>query len=104
VIDSSSAVMVINRAVPVAVNVTGEPLSPVDAAVSWLAPIVVPKVQTGDVATPLASVVTTAGEPGAPNEPATAVNVTDTPATELPAESRTITDGAIGSVALIVAV
>ena len=57
----------------------------------------VPSVQTGEVAIPFASVVTVAGDPGAANEPFTAVKTTETPDTGFPAESRMTTDGAVAT-------
>jgi hypothetical protein len=71
-------------AAPVAVNVTGEPESDPDVAVSVFAPAVSPRVHAGDVAMPSeSSVVTVVGVPTEPPPLATA-NVTDTPATMLP--------------------
>jgi hypothetical protein len=70
-------------AVPVAVNVTGEPVNEPDAAVSVFVPAVVAKVHAGEVAIPSEFVVTIAGESGPAREPVTAVNVTDVPCTTL---------------------
>ena len=81
-------------AVPVAVKVMGEPLNDPLVAVSVLAPAVVPKVQTGLVATPVLSVLTAPLEANEPPPVATA-KVTDTPLTALPSASVTLTDGAV---------
>ena len=81
-------------ATPVALKVRGEPESPVAVAVSVLLPEVVPKVQVGEVAIPLALVVTGADEPSKPPPDATA-KMTLTPLTGLPLLSLTITEGAV---------
>ena len=74
--------MVAESGVPVALNVSGLPASPVEVAVSVLAPAVVPSSQEPTAATPLAFVVafTAVAEP----PPEATANVTDTPETELP--------------------
>src|SRR5207253_10114888 len=82
-------------AVPVAVNVTGLPVSPVATAVNLLAPAVVLRVQLPTVAIPLASVVWFA--PVMVPLPAATANVTATPDTGLPLASLTMTDGGIGT-------
>ena len=82
--------------VPVAVKVRGEPVRPVAVAVSVLLPAVAPKVHVGEVAMPLAFVVTVVGEPSEPPPVATA-KVTLTPLTGLLLESFTITDGAVAT-------
>jgi hypothetical protein len=81
-------------AVPVAVNVTGLPVSPVAVAVSEFGPAVEPRVQDVTVAIPLAPVVTGVVGTTVPPPDATA-NVTATPPTGLPCVSRTITEGSI---------
>ena len=68
---------------PVAVKVTGDPVRPVEVAVSVFEPAVVPSVQAGDVAMPDASVVTVPDEASEPPPEATA-NVTDVPCTGFP--------------------
>jgi hypothetical protein len=79
---------------PVAENVTGLPVSPFTAAVSVLAPAVVPSVQLVSVATPLAFVTTVAGLAGlvVPAPPVT-VNTMLTPITGVPVASVTFTLG-----------
>jgi hypothetical protein len=89
-------------AVPVAVKVTGEPLRLPLVAVSVLAPAVVPRVQAGLVAMPALSVVTAPVEANEPPPVATA-KVTDTPLTALPCASVTLTDGAVATAVLTVA-
>ena len=89
-------------AVPVAVKVMGEPLNDPLVAVSVLAPAVVPKVQAGLVAIPTLSVVTALLEAIEPPPVATA-KVTDTPLTALPCASVTLTDGAVATAVLTVA-
>src|SRR5881396_1300306 len=81
-------------AVPVAVNVTGLPVSPLAVAVSVLVPAVVPSVQLPTLAMPLALVVWLA--PVMLPLPGATANVTVTPPTGLPPPSFTITDGWIG--------
>src|SRR5213594_1947769 len=83
-------------AVPVAVNVTGLPVSPLAVAVSVLVPAVVPSVQLPTLAMPLALVVWLA--PVMLPLPGATANVTVTPPTGLPPPSFTITDGWIGTV------
>src|SRR5437764_1401110 len=83
-------------AVPVAVNVTGLPVSPLAVAVSVLVPAVAPSVQLPTLAMPLALVVWLA--PVMLPLPGATANVTVTPPTGLPPPSFTITDGWIGTV------
>src|SRR5882724_8813533 len=89
-------------AVPVAVKVTGLPLSPGEVAVSVFAPAAVPRVQLPTVAIPLAPVVCVA--PVMLPLPAAAANVTETPDTGFPFASRTITEGAVATAVFTVAV
>ena len=89
-------------AVPVAEIVSGEPANPAEVTRSVFAPASVPKVQTGLVAMPVLSVVTTPLETKVPDPLATA-NVTDTPLTALPWASVTFTDGAIATAVATVA-
>jgi hypothetical protein len=84
-------------ATPVAVNVTGLPVRPVDVAASVLLPAVVPIVQLPTVAIPLASVVWV--PPVREPPPEATANVTLTPATGLLLTSFTITEGAVETVA-----
>ena len=80
--------------VPVALNVTGLPLSPAAVAVTVFAPAVAPSVQLVNVAIPLAFVLTLAGVAGTITPPPTVrVNVTTTPLTGLPPLSVTLTLG-----------
>src|SRR5262245_54483307 len=90
--------------VPVAVNASGLPVSPVDAALSVFAPAVVPSVQLVSAAMPLALVAIVAGDAGVivPPPPVT-VNVTFTPLTGLLKASRTNTDGSVGRIVPTVA-
>src|SRR5947208_12087088 len=81
-------------AVPVAMKVTGLPVSPDAAAVSVFAPTVVLRVQLPTVAMPPASVVWLA--PVMLPFPGVTAKVTATPDTGLPLASLTITDGGIG--------
>src|SRR5690606_25292746 len=81
-------------AVAVAVNGTGDPVSPALVALSVFAPAVVPSVHAGAVAMPAASVTTVPLSPSEPPPDATA-KVTLTPATGLPLMSLTNTDGAV---------
>src|SRR5439155_6001226 len=90
-------------AVPVAVNVTGLPVSPLDVAVSVFGPAVGPRVHEVMAAIPLAFVLTGAVGLTVPPPEATA-NVTRTPATEFPFASRTITDGSTATAVPAVAV
>src|SRR5207247_1811699 len=90
-------------AVPVAVNVTGLPASPVAVAVSEFGPAVGPNVHDVTAAIPLAFVVTGVVGLTVPPPDATA-NVTLTPATGLPFASRTIPGGAIATAVPAVAV
>src|SRR5205823_7081522 len=79
-------------AVPVAVNVTGLPASPVAVAVAVMRPAVVTGVQ--DCAPPIPSVPVVTGVVGVTVPlPGLAAKVTATPETGLPLASRTITDG-----------
>src|SRR2546430_14502844 len=80
-------------AVPVAMKVTGLPVSPAAAAVSVFAPTVVLRVQLPTVAMPPASVVWLA--PVMLPFPGVTAKVTATPGTGLPLASFTITEGAI---------
>jgi hypothetical protein len=90
-------------AVPVAVNVTGLPLSVPDVAVRVFVPAVGPKVQLVTAATPLAFVVTAVVGLTVPPPEATA-KVTGTPATGLLNASRTITPGGVATAVPAVAV
>src|SRR5579859_1676081 len=84
---------------PVTENVTGEPVSPAEPAVTVFAPAVVPSVQVVNVAWPLTSVWMVAGDVGEMEPlPAVTVNVTLTPATGLLCASVTRTDGAVTEV------
>src|SRR5206468_4927871 len=78
-------------AVPSAVDVTGLPVSPLDAAVRVLVRAVVLRIQLPTVAIPLPFVVWV--PPVTLPLPAAGANVTATPATALPLPSCTITDG-----------
>src|SRR5439155_1651068 len=89
-------------AVPVAVNVTGLPASPVAVAVSEFGPAVGPNVHDVTAAIPLAFVVTGVVGLTVPPPEATA-NVTLTPATGLPFASRTITEAGVATVVPAVA-
>src|SRR5207247_2185723 len=89
-------------AVPVAVNVTGLPASPVAVAVSEFGPAVGPNVHDVTAAIPFAPVVTGVVGVTVPPPEAT-TNVTLTPATGLPFASRTITEGGVGTVVPAVA-
>jgi hypothetical protein len=82
-------------AVPVAVNVTGDPLKDPDVAVSEFAPAVDPRVHDPTAASPDASVVLFAPVTAPPPE-ATA-QTTEMPATGLPLESVTFTEGGIAT-------
>src|SRR3989442_1504403 len=83
-------------AVPVAVNVTGLPVSPLDVAVRVFGPAVGPRVHDVTVAMPLAPVVTAVPGTTVP-PPAATANATATPPTGLPLAARTITDGPGGT-------
>jgi hypothetical protein len=87
---------VASPAVPVAVNITGEPASPATVAVSVFAPAVVPKVQAGLVAMPSLSVLTALDDAIDPAPPVTA-KVTPTPLTALPCASVTLTEGTVAT-------
>ena len=80
-------------AVPVALKLTGLPVSPDAAAVSLFPPAVVLRVQLPTVAMPPASVVWLA--PVMLPLPGVTAKVTATPGTGLPLASFTITEGAI---------
>ena len=82
-------------AVPVAVNVTGEPTMLPLVAVNVFDPAVVPNVQLPTVAMPLAFVVADKSVPDPPPE-ATA-NMTETPETGLPFASIIMTLGAVAT-------
>ena len=82
--------------VPVAVKVTGEPVSPATVAVSAFAPAVVPKVQSGLLAIPALSVLTAFEDAIDPAPPLT-LKVTPTPLTALPCPSVTTTEGAVAT-------
>jgi len=91
-------------AVPVAVNVTGLPESPLAAAVRVFAPALEPSVQDVSVAIPEPFVVTVpplAGDVEPP--PAVTVKVTTVPVTALPFTSRTSTEGATDTAVLTAA-
>src|SRR5206468_6871309 len=90
-------------AVPVAVNVTGLPVSEPEVAVSVFDPAVVPSVQLVTAAIPFAPVVTGAVGFTVPPPDATA-NVTEAPGTGLSNWSCTMTEGAIATAAPAVAV
>src|ERR1019366_7827178 len=90
-----TAICVAVPAVPVAVNVTGDPGSPVDVAAIVFVPGAVPRVQLPTAAMPVA-VVVGAGRVTAP-PPEAPANVTLTPATALPFASFTITLGAVAT-------
>src|SRR6185437_1356724 len=83
-------------AVPVTENVTGEPVRPIEPAVTVLVPSVVPSVQVVSVACPVTSVWMTAGDAGLMEPfPTVTVNVTFTPVTGLLWASVTRTEGAV---------
>src|SRR3989441_109784 len=86
------AICVAAPVVPVAVNVTGLPVRPVDVAVSVFGPAVGPRVHDVTVAMPLVPVVTAVVGTTVPPPEATA-KVTAPPLTGLPLASCTITDG-----------
>ena len=87
-----AAIVAAAPAVPVAVNDTGLPESEPDVAVNVFVPAVGLSVQLPTVATPLLFVVWL--PPVTVPFPGVTANVTATPATGLPFESRTVTDGA----------
>src|SRR5439155_191400 len=89
--------------VPVAVNVTGLPVSVPDVAERVFGPAVGPRVHDVTAAIPLAFVVTGVAGVTEPPPDATA-NVTPTPATGFPFASRTTTEGFTGTVVPAVAV
>ena len=86
-----AAIVAAAPAVPVAVNVTGLPVSDPDVAVRVLLPTVALSVQLPTVAMPLPFVVCV--PPVTLPLPAAGANVTATPATGLPFASFTITEG-----------
>src|SRR5207247_1596418 len=86
------AIWVAAPTAPVAVNVTGLPVSPLAVAVSEFGPAVGARVHEVTAAIPLGPVVTGVVGLTVPPPEATA-NVTLTPATGFPFASRTITDG-----------
>jgi hypothetical protein len=90
-------------AMPVAVNVTGLPLSVPEVAVSAFVPATVPRVQETAVAMPLAFVDTGVVGFTVP-PPAVTAKVTGTPDTGLPFASLTITDGGVPTAVFTVAV
>jgi hypothetical protein len=81
--------------VPVALNVTGEPVSEPDVATSELGPAVAPSVHDPAAAMPAEFVVAFPALTEPP--PDETANVTATPATPLPRESVTLTEGGMGS-------
>ena len=87
---------------PVAVNVTGLPVSPGAVAVRVLVPAVIPSVQLPTVAIPLALVIWFA--PVMLPPPPASAKVTATPWTGLPLASFTITDGGTATAVPVVAV
>src|SRR5439155_4564726 len=90
-------------AVPVAVKVSGLPVSVPDVTVRVFGPAVGPNVQEVTAVIPFAPVATGVVGLTVPEPDATA-NVTLTPATGFPFASRTITDGAISTAVPAVAV
>ena len=90
-----TAICVATPAVPVAVNVIGDPVSVPLVAVSVFNPAVVPNVQVPIVAIPFASVVVDG--PVTEPPPVATANVTDTPLTGLLFASLTITLGKIAT-------
>src|SRR5207248_69527 len=86
-----AAIVAAVPAVPVAVKVTGLPLTPVDVAVSVFVPAVALSVQLPTVAFPLPLFVSLPPLPPPPPPPAS--NLTATSATGFPFASFTITDG-----------
>src|ERR1041384_3895431 len=87
--------------VPVAVNDSGLPASPVDVAASVFVPAVVPSAHLPTVAMPLALVVADPPVTEPPPEPM--AKVTATPATGLFCASRTSAEGATATEVLTVA-
>jgi len=91
-------------AVPVALNVTGEPFGTEAAAVTVLVPALAPRVQLVSAAIPLEFVLITAGLGGLRvPPPAVTVNVTGVPLTGFPWASVTSTDGGAPTTAPTVA-
>jgi hypothetical protein len=95
-------ICVATPAVPVAVKVSGDPVSPLLVAVSVLPPTIDPSVQLPTVAMPLALVV--ALPPVMLPPPVATANVTVTPETGLSNASRTRTLGAVVTAVPTVAV
>src|SRR5207302_7223463 len=91
---SCTAIVVAAPAVPVAVNVTGLPVSDPDVAVSVFDPAVGLRVHEARVAIPSDPVLTGVAVVTVPL-PAAGLNVTATPATGFPFASFTITDGGV---------
>jgi hypothetical protein len=81
--------------IPVALNVTGDPVNELDVAVSVFAPALDPSVHEPTVAIPEALVVALA--PVMLPPPVATANVTDTPETPLPLASETLTEGGIAT-------
>ena len=104
VVTEFDAIVVAVPTVPVAVNVTGLPVSPVAAAAIVLVPALAPTVHVVSVATPLAFVTIVAGVAGviAP-PPAVSVKITLAPLTPLPFASVTFTLGGAATALLTVA-
>src|SRR5207249_863033 len=98
-----SAIELAAPVVPVAVKVTGLPVSPLAVAVSEFGPTVGPSVHDVTAAIPFPPVVTGVVGLTVPPPEATA-NVTLTPATGFPFASRTITDGSTATAVPAVAV
>jgi hypothetical protein len=90
-----TAIVFAAPAVPVAVNVTGDPVSPAEVAVSVFVPTVAPSVQLPTAAIPLAPVV--AAPPVIDPPPDATANVTATPLTGFPFASLTCTDGGVAT-------
>jgi len=89
-------------AVPVALNVTGLPVNPVEVPVRVFVPAIVPRVHEVTVAMPSLPVVTALVGSTAPPPDVTA-KVTDTPGTGLPNWSVTRTDGGVDTAVFTVA-
>ena len=96
-----AAICVAAPTVPVAVNVTGDPVSDPLVAVMVLDPTVVPRVQLPTVAMPLEFVAV--DNPVAKPPPVATANVTDTPETGLPFASFIMTLGAVAALVPTVA-
>ena len=95
--------MVTGPTVPVAVKVTGEPVTPDTVAVIVFVPTVVPRVQDVTAATPDEFVATVVAGRRVPPPEATA-KATAVPETGLPPESVTRTEGAVATAEPAVAV